>query len=98
MYPHRLRDLIQLFFNLGQSCLKSGAAMRIRCPLVEDLLTLQFEGLALPLFVGLRGRGLPVLLRSALTVSLPVRHLFLDGFALPTPRHTLMLMPILARP
>jgi hypothetical protein len=38
-----------------------------------------------------------MLLRCALAVSLPVRKLFLDRFALPTSRHTLMLLPIPVR-
>ena len=38
-----------------------------------------------------------MLLRCALAVSLPVRKLFFDRFALPTSRHTLMLLPIPVR-
>lgn len=71
--------------------------MRIRRTLVQNLLTLQLQRLAPPLSIGGLGRGLLMLLRCALAVSLPVRKLFLDRFALPTSRHTLMLLPIPVR-
>jgi hypothetical protein len=97
MYQSGLRHAAQLLFNLGQSRLKSCAAMRIRRTLVQNLLTLQLQRLAPPLSVRGLGRGLLMLLRCALAVSLPVRKLFLDRFALPTSRHTLMLLPIPVR-
>ncbi len=97
MHQFRLGYAAQLLFNLGQSRLKSGAAMRIRRTLVQNLLTLQLQRLAPPLPVRGLGRGLLILLRCALAVSLPVCKLFLDRFALPTSRHTLMLLPIPAR-
>ncbi len=97
MYQSRLRYAAQLLFNLGQSRLKSRAAMRIRRTLVQNLLTLQLQRLAPPLSIGSLGRGLLILLRYALAVSLLVRKLFLDRFTLPTSRHTLMLLPIPVR-
>ena len=97
MYQPGLRYADQLLFNLSQSRLKSGAAMRIRRSLVQDLLTLQLQRLAPPLSVRGLGRGLLFRLRCAFAVSLPVGKLLLDRFAFPTSRHTLMLLPIPVR-
>lgn len=97
MYQLGLRYAVQLLFNLGQSRLKSGAAMWIGRALVQDLLTLQLQRLALPLSICGLGSGLLSFLRRALAISLPVRKLFFDRFTLPTSRHTLMLLPIPVR-
>jgi len=98
VFQKRLWYPVQLFLNLCQGSLKSSTAMRTRGALVEDLFALQFQCLALPLFICGLGRGLLSCLRWALAVSLPIRKLFLDRFTFPTSRHTLMLMPILAHP
>ena len=68
--------------------------MWIRCALVQYLLALQLQRLVPPLLIGFSRRSLPLSVRRALTVTLPVANLLLDGFTLPSSRHTLMLMPI----
>jgi len=73
MYQSGLRYPAQLFFNLGQSRLESGTAMRIRSALVEDLFALQLQRLALPLFICGLDRCPLCRLRRALAVSLPLR-------------------------
>ena len=98
MSQEELRYLPQLFINLGQGCLKSGTAMRIRSALIEDLFALQLQGLALSLLLCGLYRCLLRALRWTLAVRLPLRKLFLNRFALPTSRHTLMLMPIPVHP
>ena len=96
MYQTPLRHAGQLIFDLVEGRTKSSAAMRIRRSLVENLLALQFQRLALSFFVAGCGRSLPSALSTAQIIRLPVRKLFLDRFAFPTTRHTSMLMPILA--
>lgn len=72
--------------------------MRIRGALVQYLLALQFQLLPSPLLIGFSRSSLPVGVRCALAVTLPVGNLLLDGFTFPASRHTLMLKPILDHP